>query len=163
MNFKKVLSSSALAVVTAASPIVISPTAQAADGCGAGWHWSGRKRTCVISGIKHPNYICLKGYRRGQFGCLKDTFEILPRFANAYNISNIFYSTGVFQQRRGRRWVERNMHGTYRLQETHRNRSTVYLQDPNRRIKVELNLRHNKVILNAAFNRRVLHRIVQAY
>ena len=166
MNFKTALSGSALAIITATSTLGITPAAQAADGCGRGMHLSGYQQSCVVSSRGGQHLVCPRGYRparRGPVRCIRNNFAPRPNYVNAHNVTRVNYGSGVFKQKRGNRWIERNSNGTYRFQETHRDGSTVYLKDNNRHLKVELDLSRNQVILDDVFQRKVLYTIVQAY
>ena len=166
MNFKTALSGSALAIITAASTLAITPAAQAADGCGRGMHWSVYLQSCLVSRGEGQRLICPRGYRparRGPVRCIRSNFAPRPNHVNARNVTRVNYGSGVFKQKRGNRWIERNSNGTYRFQETHRDGSTVYLKDNYRDLKVELDLSRSQVILDDVFQRKVLYTIVQAY
>ena len=164
MNFKTAFTGTAVALITAASTLSICPVAQAADGCGRGWHWSVRQQACIIS--RHQRLVCPRGYRptrRGPVRCVRNNSAPRPGYRNVYNVTNVSYGSGYFEQRRGSRWVERNSNGKYRFHETHRDGGTIYLHDSQRHLKVELDLARGKVVLDEAFQRRDLYSITQVY
>ena len=169
MNFKTAFTGSAVAVITATTAFAISPTAQAADGCGKGWHWPERQQACAISRGMGQRLVCPSGYRparRGPIRCVR-IFSPRPNYRNIYHVTNVNYGTGYFEQKRGNsrwiNWVERNPSGRYTFRETHRAGDTIYLHDPQRHLKVELDLGRGQVILDEAFQRKVLYGITRVY
>ncbi len=93
------------------------------------------------------------------------TFVVAARRrANGRNVSEVRYSGGVFIQRSGRNWVERNRDGTHRFKETHRDAWSVYLLDRSRGVRIQLDLHRREIFYSQDGGpRQVLYRITSAH
>lgn len=81
------------------------------------------------------------------------------------NVGVVHHRDGHFAERRNGRWVEYNSNGqpTFRFEETHRDEWSVYLRDPSRNVRLQLDL-HRDWIRYAAGRDRYsdLYRITDA-
>ncbi|MAR06330.1 MAG: hypothetical protein CL862_04420 [Cyanobium sp. NAT70] len=146
MNFKKIVTSSAIALIGTCSTMAMMAPAQAADGCSSGFRYSYRRDRCVARTDVRPG---LRARRRNTNGQNVMYVSNSERFFRAIPNSQFW----LMKMRNGEKYIFREMN---------RDQWSVYLQNE-RGVQAQLDLHTRKITYSIPGIEPLYFRIGSAY